>query len=142
MARSLENMLKSERRLCMREVSDLSPLDDIPVSFFCVLRSLGFPAAASRRLACHNRHREPFFRYRQSLSFKQKIQSNNKGFYWMVTICCLVFTPPLESCAVTVMMLSPVGKELVKWWNPPSLSTTASCPFTITRAPGSVRPRT
>jgi hypothetical protein len=29
MARSLENMLKSERRLWMRELSDLKPLEDI-----------------------------------------------------------------------------------------------------------------
>src|SRR6266480_6250622 len=34
MARSLENMLNSERRLWMREFSDLNPLDDIPASFY------------------------------------------------------------------------------------------------------------
>jgi len=33
MAKSLENMLKSERRLCIRELSDLKPFDDIPCFF-------------------------------------------------------------------------------------------------------------
>jgi len=41
MARSLENMLKSERRLWMREFSDLKPFFDIPDSFFYLLTSLG-----------------------------------------------------------------------------------------------------
>src|ERR1700756_4201100 len=40
MARSLENMLKSERRLWMREFSDLKPFFDIPDSFFYLLTSL------------------------------------------------------------------------------------------------------
>src|SRR6478735_7032010 len=39
MARSLENMLKSERRLWMREFSDLKPFFDIPDSFFYLLTS-------------------------------------------------------------------------------------------------------
>src|SRR5262249_30274288 len=33
MAKSLENMLKSERRLWIRELSDLKPFDDIPCFF-------------------------------------------------------------------------------------------------------------
>src|SRR5690349_17431977 len=41
MARSLENMLKSERRLWMREFSDLKPFFDIPDSFFYLLTFLG-----------------------------------------------------------------------------------------------------
>src|SRR5579864_7037071 len=37
-ARSLENMLKSERRLWMREFSDLKPLDDIPALSIFVIK--------------------------------------------------------------------------------------------------------
>src|SRR5690348_3781591 len=40
-ARSLENMLKSERRLWMREFSDLKPFFDIPDSFFYLFTYLG-----------------------------------------------------------------------------------------------------
>jgi hypothetical protein len=72
------------------------------------------PAAAAVSIPrnCRNKTRktcvwEPY-------TLKQKSNRNNKGFYWIVTGCCLVFTPPFAFCAVTVIMLSPVGRALVK----------------------------
>src|SRR5690349_23347167 len=51
MARSLENMLKSERRLWMREFSDLKPFDDILAlfKFHSAGYDTGFPTTCSLR---------------------------------------------------------------------------------------------
>src|SRR5215472_4658889 len=94
----------------MREFSDLRPFDDIPVSFFSNFLVRHNQAAGRRRfhpskLPPH----EPAQPVWETSTLKQKSRPNNRGFYWIVTDCCLVFTPPFAFCAVTVIMLSPLG---------------------------------
>ena len=81
----------------MRELSDLRPFDDIPVSFFSNFLVRHNQAAGCRRfhpskLPPH-KPAQPVW---ETSTLKQKSRPNNRGFYWIVTDCCLVFTPPFR----------------------------------------------
>src|SRR5262249_1704767 len=75
-------------------------------------------------------------------TLKQNPDRNNRGFYWIVTGRDTWLKPPFVFWVVTVITFSPLGRGLVKWENVPSPRRIASSPLIITRAPGSVLPRT
>src|SRR4051794_39705306 len=130
----------------MREFSDLKPFFDIPgiPRFFLLLDNFGHDRKSFRRRTNPVPTSSAFVHklFWGPLTVIQKSKLGNKRFYCIVIGLVTVFTPPLASCAVIVITFSPVGRGLVKWRNAPSPATTASCPFTITRALGSVCPFT
>jgi hypothetical protein len=73
-------MLKSERRLWMREFSDLNPFDDIPASFLCFQIPLSATLAARSQSFPSHDHRLRRKTCGGKLTLKQIANSRNRDF--------------------------------------------------------------
>src|SRR5512135_3528714 len=102
MARSLEKMLNSDRRLCMRDALEWNPLDDIRK--LLSLETVSFRDAPGLPSPCDSRDDLYSMRYDRSLPrtkvLAPRLSCPESRLYWITTFFCCVFTPPLESCAV------------------------------------------
>src|SRR5262249_8219297 len=114
-ARSLENTLKRDLRLVMREPLEWKPFVDMHVSLYFVSKLPDEPGYGccvryfcAVTLTCTDSKRFP------GNAMQSKVVAPRHAPHWITTRFCRVFTPPCLFCAVMVIRLSPTGKGGVK----------------------------